>query len=73
MGLRDQSFIGYEMACVLALLSLLVIPFWCCCRQWLEDNTPYNPKESEEWQAAKAQRQLRTWLRNLLLIMMEVC
>ena len=40
--------------------------------QWLEDNTPYNPKESEERQAAKAQRELRTWLRNMLLIVMEV-
>ncbi|KAL4459197.1 hypothetical protein ABPG75_014062 [Micractinium tetrahymenae] len=39
--------------------------------QWLEDNTPYDPKAAEERQAQRAHRELRTWAGNLLLLLMQ--
>ena len=39
--------------------------------QWLEDNTPYNAKESEGRQAERRARELRSWARNLAIILFQ--
>ena len=40
--------------------------------QWLDNNTPYDPKVSEERQAVRSRQERLRWIRNLLLIGMQV-
>ncbi len=39
--------------------------------QWLEDNTPYDPKSSGQRQSEEAGRRKAAWMRNLFLIAMQ--